>query len=88
MSFTFHPGQIKIRIPLVRGAELVVTDRFVEGEFAVFGGADVVGGVHQRVADEADVGHDADEFLGGHGGPDVAVYLGVVDLELKEGGGG
>ena len=37
-------------------------------------------GVDEGVADEADVGHDAHEFFGRHGGPDVAVHLGVVHL--------
>lgn len=58
----------------------MMTYGFVVGDLAPFRGADVVLGVDERVADEADVGHDAHEFFGGHGGPDVPVYLGVVDL--------
>ena len=58
----------------------MVADGFVVGDFRPLGRADVVLGVDEGVADEADVGHDAHELFGGHGGPDVPVHLGVVDL--------
>ena len=80
VALVLHRLQVQRRVALVGGAELVVADGLVVGDFAPFGGADVVLGVDERVADEADVGHDAHEFFRGHGGPDVAVYLGVVDL--------
>lgn len=80
VPFVLHRLQIERRVALVRGAELVVADGFVVGDFAPLGRADVVLRVDEGVADEADVGHDADEFLRRHRGPDVPVHLGVVDL--------
>lgn len=81
VALVLHRLEVEGRVALVGGAELVVADGFVVGDFAPFGGADVVLGVDEGVADEADVGHDAHEFFGWHRGPDVSVYLGVVDHE-------
>lgn len=80
VPFAFHRLQIERRVPLVRGAQLVMADGFVVGDFRPLGRADVVLRVDEGVADEAHVGHDAHEFFGRHGGPDVSVDLGVVDL--------
>ena len=80
VAFVLHRLVVQRRVALVRGAQLVVADGLVVGDLAPLGGADVVLGVDEGVADEADVGHDAHEFLGRHGRPDVAVDLGVVDL--------
>lgn len=80
MPFALHCLQIARRVPLVRGAQLMVADGFVVGDFRPLGCADVVLRVDKGVADEANVGHDADELFGRHGGPDVPVDLGVVDL--------
>ena len=57
-----------------------MADDFAVGELLPLRGADVVLGVHERVADEADVKHDAYEVFGGHGVPVVAVDFCVVDL--------
>lgn len=85
VALVLHRLEVQRRVALVRGAQLVVADGLVVGDFAPLGGADVVLGVDEGVADEADVRHDAHEFLGRHGGPDVAVDLGVVDLFFLNG---
>lgn len=80
MPLVFHNPQVPRRIPLVRGPELMMANDFVLGDFLPFGGADMMLGVDEGIADEADVRHYADEVFGGHGVPLVAVYFCVVDL--------
>ena len=80
VALALHRLQVQRRVALVRGAELVVADGFIVGNFRPLGGADVVLGVDEGVTDEADVRHDAHELFGRHRGPDVSVDLGVVDL--------
>lgn len=81
VPFALHCLQVERRVPLVRGAQLMMPDCFVVGNFRPLRRADMVLRVNEGVADEADVGHYADEFFGRHRGPDVPVYLGVVDLD-------
>lgn len=85
VPLVLHRLPVQRRVALVRGPQLVVPDGFLVGDLGPFGGADVVLRVHEGVADEADVGHYAHELFGRHRGPDVPVYLGVVDLFVSKG---
>lgn len=82
VPLVLHRLQVRRRVPLVRGPQLVVPDGFVVGDLDPLGRPDVVLRVHEGVADEADLRHYAHEFFGRHRGPDVSVHLRVVDLFL------
>ena len=57
-----------------------MADGFVVGDFRPLGRANVVLRMNERVADKAHVGHYAHKLFGRHGGPDVPIYLGIVNL--------
>ncbi len=55
MSLVFNHLQIKARVALMCGPELMMPDDFFIRDLLPFRGADVVLGVDQRVANEADM---------------------------------
>ena len=88
MPFVFHYFQVCIRVALMGGNELVMSNDLVFGDFLPFGSADVVLRVDKRVADETDVGHDRNEISSGHAVPFVTIHFGVIDLEARSDGVG
>ena len=83
MSLVLHNPHIQRRISLMRGSQLMMANDFIVGDFLPFGGADVVLGVDEGVAHEANVRHNADEIFCRHGIPFVAVDVCVIDLRVN-----
>jgi len=67
----------------MRGSQLMMANDFIVGDFLPFGGADVVLGMDEGVADEANVRHNADEIFRRHGIPFVTVDVCVIDLRVN-----
>ena len=80
VSLVLDYFEIRARIPLMGGSQLVVPNHLFVGYLLPFRGADVMLSMYQWIADKADVRHDADEVGSWHRVPSEPVHFRVVHL--------
>ena len=80
MSFVLDNLEIKTGISLMCCPQLMMSNYLFLRNLLPFRRTDVMLSVHQRVTDEADMGHDADEIRGRHGVPLVSIHCSVIHL--------